>query len=168
MLKSGGNEQSPFFDSESVVVDAKTVPVTTERFHVPVGIDLLFWPSGFDDGSFQLFIFLVLVSPELQQTFISQWRGYVVEVQSFEQINSCDHFGGEVAVFVVNDVVLSGLSVGDSGQNIGFFVVGALDPHGVKLFENCETVKSLALSRCRRLFSISGKVYLFKMEISAA
>ena len=80
LSKSGGNEQSSFFDDESVVVDAETVPVTPERFHVPVNVDLSFWPSSFDDGSFQLFIFLILMSPELQQTFISQWRGCVVEV----------------------------------------------------------------------------------------
>jgi hypothetical protein len=52
LSKSGGNEQSPFFDDESVVVDAETVPVTPERFHVLVDVDLSFWQTSFDDDIF--------------------------------------------------------------------------------------------------------------------
>jgi hypothetical protein len=80
LSKSGGNKQSLFFDDESIIVNAETVPVTPEQFHVPVDVDLSFWPSSFDDGSFQLFVFLILVSLELQQMFISQWCGSVVKI----------------------------------------------------------------------------------------
>jgi hypothetical protein len=55
------------------------------------------------------------------------------------------------------------LSIRDSGQNISFYVVGALDPHGMKM-----QVVKFGSESLKTFVSISGKVYVFRMGISGA